>query len=168
MHNTPAPTGPVIADALSEFTLRMRYDDIPSAIREQAKHHLLDVIGICFAATRDEYAPKTLSALRKFGGGDSEIIGMHERLPLRDAMLINGALAHGIDYDDTYLPGGLHPTAGCFTCALGVGAERHVTGRELLTAYILGVEAACRIARVGGTQFLQVGFHPTGIVNAFG
>ncbi len=168
MHDAPPSAGPVIADTLSEFAVRLRYEDIPQVIREQAKHHLLDIVGICHAATENEFAGKTLAALRRFGGGDSNIIGMRERLSLRDSMLMNGALAHGIDYDDTYLPGGLHPTAACFPCALAVGAQQQVSGRELLTAYILGAETAARIARVAGTQFLQIGFHPTGLVAAFG
>lgn len=168
MHESTPAAGPVIADALSAFAAGLRHEDIPLAIREQAKHHILDVVGICHAASTSDFAAKTLAALRRFGNGDSDIIGMRDRLSQRDAMLMNGVLAHGIDYDDTYLPGGLHPTAGCFPCALGVGAERRVSGRDLLTAYIIGVETACRIARVAGPQFLQIGFHPTGLIAAFG
>jgi 2-methylcitrate dehydratase PrpD len=168
MHDHPQPAGPLVADALSDFASRLRYEDIPETIREQAKHHILDVVGICNAAAAYEFAGRTLAGLRRFGGGESVIIGMHERLSLRDALLMNGVLAHGIDYDDTYLPGGLHPTASCFPCALGVGAEHRVSGRELLTAYVLGVETAARVARVAGTQLLQIGFHPTGLIATFG
>ncbi len=96
MHDAPPSAGPVIADTLSEFAVRLRYEDIPQVIREQAKHHLLDIVGICHAATENEFAGKTLAALRRFGGGDSDIIGMRERLSLRDSMLMNGALAHAI------------------------------------------------------------------------
>ena len=35
---------------------------------------------------------------------------MPESLPLRDAILLNGILAHGLDYDDTHTVMG-HPTA---------------------------------------------------------
>jgi 2-methylcitrate dehydratase PrpD len=168
MHDHPQPAGPVVADALSEFASRLRYEDIPETIRERAKHHILDVVGICNAASTYEFADRTLAGLRRFGSGESVVIGMRERLSLRDAMLMNGVLAHGIDYDDTYLPGGLHPTASCFPCALAIGAERRISGRELLTAYVLGVETAARIAKVAGTRLLQIGFHPTGLIAAFG
>jgi hypothetical protein len=43
-------------------------------------------------------------------------------LSLRDAMLMNGVLAHGIDYDDTYLLAAC-TTASCFPCT-GGRAER--------------------------------------------
>ena len=36
---------------------------------------------------------------------DITVIGMPVRLPMRDAVLMNGILAHGLDYDDTVVPG---------------------------------------------------------------
>ncbi|MGZ8263119.1 MAG: MmgE/PrpD family protein, partial [Burkholderiales bacterium] len=37
-----------------------------------------------------------------FGPGQSVVIGTRERLPMRDAIVMNGVLVHGLDYDDTH------------------------------------------------------------------
>ena len=69
MHGSSPSTTPVIADALSAFASQLRFEDIPLAIREQAKHHILDVVGICHAAAASDFAAKALTALRRLGGG---------------------------------------------------------------------------------------------------
>jgi 2-methylcitrate dehydratase PrpD len=42
------------------------------------------------------------------------------------------------------------------------------TGREMLTAFVAGIETATRIGICAKSAFHQVGFHPTGMVGIFG
>ena len=49
----------------------------------------------------------------------SSLIGLSDKLPLRDAVLMNGALVHGLDYDDTHPGGPVHPSSSAFPCTLG-------------------------------------------------
>ena len=48
-------------------------------------------------------------ALGRNGRGDR--IWSPERIPAPSAALVNGTLAHALDYDDTHLPSVLHPSA---------------------------------------------------------
>lgn len=157
-----------IADTLSRFAAEFDLDAVDERTREQARLRILDAAGIALAATGYEFAHRALTALSSFGAGDSEVIGMPAKLALRDAVLMNGILVHGIDYDDTYLPGGVHVTASSFPCALAMAARGGKSGRELLAAYILGTEATIRISAVARGELHQIGFHPTGLVAAFG
>jgi 2-methylcitrate dehydratase PrpD len=159
---------PRIAEVLADFAINLSYDSIPEAVRIRAKHLMLDATGIALASTRWDFANKTLSALQSLAGaGEIAVIGMPARLPLRDAVLMNGALVHGLDFDDTHVPGILHTTSGAFPCALGVAEQTGKSGRDLLTAYVLGVETGARIATAAKGGFHQNGFHPTGMVAAF-
>src|SRR3972149_9265739 len=97
-----------IADALSKFAADLPYEGVPPAVRGRAKHLLLDAIGIAFASGKYEFSRRALSGIRHFGEGDTDVIGLGARLPLRDAVLMNGMVVHGLDYDDTYLPGSIH------------------------------------------------------------
>ena len=85
---------------------------------------MLDVIGTALAATRHEFSHRALQGLRSLGepGGHS-VIGMPVKLPLRDAVLLNGILAHGLDYDDTHPGAIVHPSSSAFPCALGVAEK---------------------------------------------
>ena len=157
-----------IATTLAQFAEGLRYELIPEVARERAKYLILDAVGIALASTRYEFAQRTLSAARELGEGDSDVIGLGAKLSLRDAMLLNATLVHGLDFDDTHGRGVIHATASCFPAALGIAAKYQSSGRELLTAYVLGMEVATRVAAVAKGGFHQVGFHPTGLIGAFG
>jgi 2-methylcitrate dehydratase PrpD len=145
------------------------YSSIPSSVRERAKHLILDAVGIALASTRHDFAHRSLAALTEMSGGagDSDVIGFPVKLQIRDAIVLNGILVHGLDYDDTHARGVLHATASCFPSALGVAARVGAGGRELLAAYVAGVEVAARLGAVARGGFHQVGFHPTGLVGTF-
>lgn len=156
-----------IAPVLAEFAAGLDYDAIPAEVRERAMYLILDAVGIAHASTRYDFAHRTLSAVSEFGRGDANVIGLSAKLSLRDAVLMNGLLVHGLDYDDTHARGVIHATASCFPAALGVAAQAGLSGRELLAAYIVGMEVATRLGAVAKGGFHQTGFHPTGLVGTF-
>ena len=124
--------------------------------------------GCGLAATGYEFARATLAGARALGGdGPCAVIGSATRLPLRDAALVNGVLLHGLDFDDSNFLGILHPTVACLPAALGVGQMRGATGRDMLTAYVAGMEAAIRIGAAARGIFHHIGFHATGLVAHF-
>lgn len=158
-----------IAQTLAEFASELRAEDIPGEVLERAKHLILDAVGVAFASTHYDFALRALSGVTELSGGlgDMPVIGLRQRLVPRDAMLMNGILVHGLDYDDTHAAGVIHGTASCFPCSMGVGAQLGVSGLEALVAYVVGIEAATRLGAVAKGGFHQVGFHPTGLVGAF-
>lgn len=158
-----------IAERLAAFAAGLKAGDIPAPVLERAKYLILDAVGIAYASTHFDFAHRSLSAVTELsdGLGDVPVIGLSNRLQLRDAILMNGILVHGLDYDDTHAAGVIHATASCFPCSLGVAAHAGMTGQDLLTAYVIGVEVGARLGAVAKGGFHQVGFHPTGLVGAF-
>jgi 2-methylcitrate dehydratase PrpD len=156
------------ARALAEFAAGLRYDDIPPPVRDLAKLLILDALGCALAATGYDFAKATLSGARALGGdGPCAIIGNGARLPMRDAALVNGVLLHGLDFDDSNFLGILHPTAACLPAALAVGQMQGASGRDMLTAYVAGMETAIRIGAAARGIFHHIGFHATGLVAHF-
>jgi 2-methylcitrate dehydratase PrpD len=83
-------------------------------------------------------------------------------------VLMNGILIHGLDFDDTSIFGRVHPSAFVVPSVLGVGVFAKASGKELLAAYLAGVECAIRIGAAAKGGFQRAGFHPVGVVGAFG
>jgi 2-methylcitrate dehydratase PrpD len=161
------PTAGAIAGALAQFVGDTPDDAIPAEIRERALHHILDAVGIAFAVSREGYAEKAVAGIEAVAGaGTVPVIGFDRAWGPRDAATINGLLCHGLDFDDTHLEGIIHPTVAQFPAALSAAVMAGVDTRAMVTAYILGVEAAVRIASVAKGGFHKAGFHPTGICNA--
>jgi 2-methylcitrate dehydratase PrpD len=164
----PGAPKPLIAEELARFVGGVSADAVPAAVLARAKHLILDAVGIALASTTYDFAQRALTAIAGLAGpGDAAVIGMPARLPLRDAALMNGILIHGLDFDDTHTGGVVHATSSLLPTVLAVGARHRIGGREMLAAYVLGVEAAARLGAVAKGAFHQVGFHPTGLVGAF-
>ncbi len=159
---------PTIAETLARFCVERDFESIPADIRDQAKLHLLDSVGVALASAGFEFAAKAYAGLSRLGSGDSHAIGMPHGLALRDAVCLNALLVHGIEFDDTSILGRVHPSAFCVPAALGVAAFAGASGRSMLAAYILGVECAIRIGAAAKGGFTPAGFNATGVVGRFG
>jgi 2-methylcitrate dehydratase PrpD len=160
---------PLISSVLAQFAHDLTAETIPIEVRERAKHLILDATGIAYASGSYDFAHKTLTAIAGLGGtGAVPVIGLPQRLSPRDAALVNGVLAHGLDFDDTHTGGVIHSTASVWPAVLSAAFMRAKSGADLLTAYVAGVEAATRLGAVGSGHFHQVGFHPTGVIGVFG
>ena len=157
-----------LSQRVADFVATRTCDDIPVAVRERAALIMLDAIGTAFAASRYPFAPVALSALGSLSSGDGVVIGMEAKLALRDAVVMNGILVHGLDYDDTYLPGSVHLSASCVPVVLGMGAHARANGKDMLMACLLGLEISARIAAAAKGGFVNAGFHATGIAGVFG
>lgn len=158
-----------ISQQIAEFAANLTPDAIPTDVRECAKLHVLDVCGTALAATRFDFAQHALAGISNIAeAGNNSVIGMNVKLPMRDAVLMNGILAHGLDYDDTHPEAIVHPTASAFPCALGVAEKRDASGADLLMAYMLGVEIATRLGVAAKGAMHTNGFHTTGIAGHFG
>jgi 2-methylcitrate dehydratase PrpD len=159
---------PVPARGLAQFVADMRLSDVPKAVRERGLLLMLDAVGVGLAARRYPFAERTLAGAIALGGeAASTVIGCRERLPLRDAALVNGVLLHGLDFDDSHLGAIIHPTVACLPAAFGVAEAQGASGADMLAAYIAGMECAIRIGASVKGGFHHVGFHATGVISHF-
>ena len=161
-------SSPTIAETLAAFVAGLDYASIPAAIRAKATLHLLDSVGVALASASFDFAHKACAGLAALGSGEYTVIGMPTKLALRDSVLMNGILVHGLEFDDTAIRGRIHPSAFSVPCALGVGTFTKARGKDVLTAYIAGVECAIRIGMAARGGFSPAGFNAVGIVGAFG
>src|SRR5215467_11925576 len=141
-HDTFADGPRPLSEELAGFALALSYEQIPAAVRERAKHLILDSVGIALASTKYPFASVSLAAMEELGTGTSAVIGVGRRLSLRDAVLMNGILVHGLDFDDTHSRGVIHATASSFPCALALADRDNADGQALLTAYVAAMEVA--------------------------
>ncbi len=157
-----------ISERLAAFALNLTSDAVPEAVRERSKYLILDAVGIAYASQGFAFAGATLAAMMSLGGGASPVIGYGRKLSPRDAVLVNGVLAHGLDYDDTHSPGVIHATVSSLPLALALSDQLKISGRDFLTAYVAAMETSTRLASVAKGGFHQIGFHPTGLIGIFG
>lgn len=88
--------------------------------------------------------------------------------PARMAALVNGSISHALDYDDTHFAHLGHLSVGIFPAALAAGEAVDAPAEAVVTAFLLGAEAAIRIGTVLGAVHYNLGFHQTATAGAFG
>ncbi len=156
-----------IADGYARFASELRHEDIPRSVRERARFLILDAVGVALAASQEDFADAAVAGFAAFGPGPGVVMGRRERLGVRDAVAANGVMVHGLDYDDTHPQGVIHSTASCFPAALGAATHAGASGRDLVTAFVIGTEVSARLGMVAKGAFHEAGFHPAGTLSPF-
>jgi 2-methylcitrate dehydratase PrpD len=165
----PKFVGPGSTLTIAEFITGVQDSDIPDKIVHQAKRTLINLMAVSLAAAFDE--PSAILARRIEAEGSAPgatVIGRGLRTSPASAALLNGYLAHLYDYDDTHFPTVLHPSAPVWPAVLALAEQRGLSGRETLTAFVLGAEVACRVATSVHPWHYDQGWHITGTAGAFG
>ena len=154
---------------LAEFLVESRYADIPAAVRHQATRSVLNWLGCAVGGCRHETIDRALTALGPFSGPpQATVLGRGERLDIMHAALINGISSHVFDFDDTHLKTVIHPSGPVASALLALAEHRRISGEDFLHAFILGVEAECRIGKAVYPSHYDVGGHITGTAGVFG
>ena len=164
----PAMGARTEAEAIADFALTLDLAAVPPAVLNLAKEHLLDVLGIALASSTWDFGRAVLRGARELGeGGQATAIGSGVRLPAASAALVNGVLAHGLDFDDTHIGAIYHASAQAMAACLAAGQANGAPGREVLTAFVAALEIGCRLAMVGAGEFHDRAFHPTATCGTF-
>jgi len=160
---------PGVTQNLARFVVAARWDDIPDAVRHAAKRALLNVFAVALAGCRAGPVEIALQSLAEFSERrQATIIGRSERMDSLSAAFLNAASANAFDFDDTHIPTVIHPTAPVAPALFALAERRPVSGAELLLAFILGVELACRIGRAISPGHYTKGWHITATCGVFG
>jgi len=158
-----------VTRTLARFIVGHRYADIPEAVRHEAARSFLNWMGCAVGGSRHETVERALSALAEFSGPpEATVLGRGERLDIMQAALMNGITSHTFDFDDTHLKTVIHPSGPVASAILALAERQPVTGADFLHAFILGVEAECRIGNSVYPEHYDVGWHITGTAGVFG
>ena len=161
-----------VTESLSAFTAGIVLRDLPPDLVQRARFLVLDLVGNIVRARHDaESTPALLSAARALGleGGPCFVFGDTVRYTPAGAALVNGTLAHSLDFDDTHAAGTLHPGAPVIPVAIAAGEMAGASGADVLAGIIAGYEVTCRLAVAlpAGAHYAR-GYHPTATCGVFG
>jgi 2-methylcitrate dehydratase PrpD len=158
-----------ISKTIAEFARGLRLADVPAPVVGKAKLVFLDTLGIALASSTMDFGRMAMRVVQQLGGEPhSRLIGSRLKVAAANAVLANGTLAHGLDYDDTLEEAIVHTGCCAGMTALAVAEETGASGRVMLEAAIVGTEVMCKIGLVAPGKFHARGFHPTALCSTFG
>jgi 2-methylcitrate dehydratase PrpD len=155
--------------ALVDFVAGLSYDSLDAEVRHYARRHVLDTMGVMISGAEGDVATRAEAALAAVrGGGRIPVPGRARCADLLDAAFLGGTAAHGIELDDGYRQGSVHPGCVVMPAVLAVGYDMGASGKAVIEAIVAGYETAIAIARACHPDLRQRGFHPTGACAVFG
>lgn len=157
---------------IAAFSSGVRPDRLPPAVMSRARLLLLDFIGNIVCARHDaESTPSLVTATRALGlaAGNSTVFGDTMGYTPAGAALLNGALGHSLEFDDTHTAGSMHPGCTVIPAALAAGEIHGASGADVLAGIVAGYDVACRIAlALPAADHFARGFQPTSTCGVFG
>jgi len=160
---------PRYTESLAEFLEQVRFETLPAATIDRAKAFLLDFIGYAASAADSSCARILLDLAHEVGGGDAAtIIGSPKRSAAPWAALVNGALGHVNELDDTHGPTQSHPGCSVIPACLAIGERVNCDGKQFLAAMVAGYDMNLRVGYSVMPTHYTLGWHPSGTIQAFG
>jgi 2-methylcitrate dehydratase PrpD len=157
------------SQAIARFLCGLKLEEVPQGVVDKAKLVFLDTLGIALASSTMDFGRMVTNVARQLGGpNSSRLIGSPLKVAAANAVLANGTLAHGLDYDDTLEEAIVHTGCCAGMTALAVGEELGASGKAVLEAAIASTEVMCKVGLIAPGKFHARGFHPTALCSTFG
>lgn len=157
------------ARALSRFACRLSWTDLDGAATNAVRSNLFDTLACAVAGSGAPGIQALLSLAREWGGTPQASILVHgDRLPAHHAALVNGSMAHAMDYDDTHDTATLHAGVCVVPAALAAAQLRTgVCGAQFGAALAAGLDTACRLGLATTVGIADSGFMYTALFGYF-
>lgn len=159
-------------EALVDYIATAGKRAYPADVIDLAKFALTDCIGVAIGAVNEPAVAATRTAALSWRAKGNARIFLGPTTTPALAGLVNGTMAHALDFDDSHPDGGGHPSAVCATAALAVADDRGAGPEEILSAFITGFEIMVRLGGGGkpgvGRTLQRKGLHPTCVFGRVG
>jgi len=160
---TPPPGK--MAERLAEFAVKTHSRDIPPEIYDHAKVAFMDWLGVTYGGMDDPLVEKVAAYAAEMGGHpQATVLGRNLKTSVDQAALINGTASHVLDYDDTLVSFFGHPSVTLYPSLLALSEWRGKSGRDLLCAYLVGLQVGGTIGVSAGLDHYMAGWHATSTI----
>lgn len=132
-------------EVLARHVVDTRFDSIPCAALAAAKIYILDSLGVGIAGSDGPWVRELIKTVQSWGSGSAARVFVHgTRLPAVSAAIVNAYQIHCLEYDCVHEDAVIHPFATILgALAAEVDATDRVSGKDVLAAVCLGIDASC-------------------------
>lgn len=157
-----------ISSKIAHFALSQTMETIPPQVAGYGKQLLMDTFGVAMANLELEHVQAIRQVvLKRESKPVSTLWGSDRKTYISEAVLYNGGLIHGSDYDDTHVASIVHPSAAVVSTAFAVGEAVGASGKSIYEAIIIGWEIIVSLGLAAKGRFHDIGYHGTAIVAPF-
>ena len=155
---------------LTDFIVNTHYNVLPQELVDLAKLAIIDTVGVTLAGWKEPAVEGVKKVYFHGNGhfGSSSLWGEQRRVPAETAAIINGTASHVLDFDDAAPSVIIHPSAPVLSAAIPVAEELNKSGKQVITAYVIGTEVMLQIGKIVDLTHYQLGWHSTATLGTIG
>ncbi len=141
----------LIYNSMINCILNTRFEDIDQATVDNTKTRILDTIGDAIGGATLPDIAYLVQLIADWGGkGEASIVGYGIKAPVQEVAFINCTMSRGFDKGPLsyYMPDKIvphHVSETTVLTALALGEKKGISGKELITALIVGDDIAARL-----------------------
>jgi 2-methylcitrate dehydratase PrpD len=130
---------------IADYALDVR--SLPDTVTHEGLRSFVNIVGCTIGGSRHAAVETTWTALKPFAGSPQcTLLGRATKTDALTAALLNTLASSIYTYDDTHARAIVHPAGPIMGGVLAIADRQAVTGAQMLTAFILGIEVACRLS----------------------
>lgn len=158
-----------VAARMASFLNEQAAAGLPDHIQHEAKRLFFNQLKASVGATQHP-AIRILHdwAIAENAGGGAHIHWLGTETSAQAAAMVNGALYEVLDFHDTYIPCFMHAVSAVLPAVLALAETRKTSGKQLLSALALGIEAELAIATILMPSGYYRGAVPAGLTGGVG
>ncbi len=131
---------------ISEFAVKLGYNDLPPAVVHEVKRYLYDSVGCAFGG----YHTRDVRILRDIytnmgGKEDATVIGFGDKMPAVNATLVNSLMIRALDFNDIYWKEDPSHPSDIIPAALSVAEMVDASMKEVIVGIVLAYEFEMRL-----------------------
>ena len=135
-----------ISRTISEFAIKLKYEDLPKEVVNEVKRYLYDSIGCAYGGYHTKDVNIIRDIYKEMGGkGEATVIGFGDKLPAVNTTLINSLMIRALDFNDIYWKEDPSHPSDIIPAALSVGEMVGASMKEVITAIVLAYEFEQRL-----------------------
>jgi 2-methylcitrate dehydratase PrpD len=148
---------------LATFAANLAFDAIPASVVERTVNLYVDWLGSALGGKGARPVESIARFARTMGpvDGPAEVLIDGSRTTPFFAAMVNGAASHFVEQDDVHNGSVFHPAAVVFPVVLALAQQLNASGRDMITAAVVGYEVGIRVGEFLGRSHYKV-FHTTG------
>jgi len=158
-----------LTEKIAKYAADLKFKELPESVVRMAKLTFLDFIGAVLAGSSvSEYQPLVDIFKSVNGKRESTILVQGEKAPVPFAALLNSTFGHALALDDIHDLAVIHPSTCTVPAALAIAELEEASGRDLITAYVVGCDIMCRISLARKLPHVTTGWVNTPVIGVFG
>jgi 2-methylcitrate dehydratase PrpD len=159
-------------DAIARYIAGTATRQFPTEVIEAAKKNFVDFLGVAVGAYYEGPAMAVRKTVQQWGAQGKAQVFLDMQTSPGAAALVNGTMAHCMDYDDGHPGGAGHSSAPLCSASLAMAGHLGLGEKELLAGYITGFEVMNKLGggftEGVGRNTARRGFHPTAFFGTAG